>query len=363
MTLYEVDVSSNNSVAAATTEGAGVTIVKATQGNWYVNPSCNAQYAAAKAKGNLLGLYHYAEGGDPVAEADYFINNIKNYVGEAVLALDWESGSNKAWGNKDWALKFVNRVHDTTGVYPLVYVQASAISQVASTAPYSGLWVAAYPYKPGTNSMWDEFTDQAKLNYSIAPWEAYTIWQYTSSNGKLDRGIVNVDANGWKKLANPSAKPSTTPAAVKPAPQPAQPAANWVADNETYTLKTAVNLRTGASTGASVIATLPAGTTVKTDQAIIQGGYRWVRQPRVGGYGYLATGPANNTLEFVSMGTTSRAIAKGDTVRVTKAVDTSGNKLMVSGTYTVTQLDGSRAVISKGGVVVAAINVGNLALA
>jgi LysM repeat protein len=50
---------------------------------------------------------------------------------------------------------------------------------------------------------------------------------------------------------------------------------------------------------------LPAGTTVKTDQAIIKGGYRWVRQPRFYGYGYgyLATGPTSNTLEYVKSGT------------------------------------------------------------
>jgi LysM repeat protein len=48
---------------------------------------------------------------------------------------------------------------------------------------------------------------------------------------------------------------------------------------------------------------LPARTKVKTDQAIIKGGYRWVRQPRFNGYGYLATGPTSNTLEYVNSGT------------------------------------------------------------
>lgn len=64
---------------------------------------------------------------------------------------------------------------------------------------------------------------------------------------------------------------------------------------KTYTLKTAVKLRTGASTSG----VLSAGQTVKTDRAIIKGGYRWVRQPRSNGYGYMATGPVGNTLEYV----------------------------------------------------------------
>lgn len=44
----------------------------------------------------------------------------------------------------------------------------------------------------------------------------------------------------------------------------------------------------------------PAGGTSKTDQAIIQGEYRRVRQPRSNGYAYnMATGPTSNTLEYV----------------------------------------------------------------
>ena len=48
--------------------------------------------------GKLLGIYHYAGGGDPVAEADYFYTQTKNYVGEAVPALDWEEYKNPKFG-------------------------------------------------------------------------------------------------------------------------------------------------------------------------------------------------------------------------------------------------------------------------
>ncbi|KLD59792.1 hypothetical protein WP50_15500 [Lactiplantibacillus plantarum] len=58
--------------------------------------------------------------------------------------------------------------------------------------------------------------------------------------------------------------------------------AKWVKEKKTYTLKTAVKLHTSTSTSSNTIAILPAGTTVKTDQAIIKGGYRWVRQPLAG---------------------------------------------------------------------------------
>ncbi|WP_225441588.1 SH3 domain-containing protein [Lactiplantibacillus pentosus] len=115
----------------------------------------------------------------------------------------------------------------------------------------------------------------------------HTVW----ANG-VDLDVFYGDKAAWDKYAK--ATKSSKPASK---PKPAGP--KWVKETKTYTLKTAVKLRTGASTASSFIAVLPAGSTVKTDQAIIQGGYRWVRQPRSNGYGYLATGPANNTLEYM----------------------------------------------------------------
>ncbi|GGI63608.1 GH25 family lysozyme [Limosilactobacillus caviae] len=97
--LKMVDVFSGSPRSFATLPETDITMVKATQGTGYVNPACNTDYANAKAAGKLLGLYHYCAGGNPIAEADYFINNIKNYVGEAVLAVDWEEYQNSSWGN------------------------------------------------------------------------------------------------------------------------------------------------------------------------------------------------------------------------------------------------------------------------
>ena len=60
--------------------------------------------------------------------------------------------------------------------------------------------------------------------------------------------------------------------------------------------------------------------------------------------------------------TTSKpaAFKVGQTVKVKKAVDTAGRALKVSGTYKISELKGTRAVITKGGVVVAAISTNNL---
>lgn len=217
MALKFIDVYSGSGVGLATEPNSQGTIVKATQGLGYVNPICNAQYSAAKKAGRLLGLYHYAGGNDAKKEAQYFINNIKNYVGEAVLVLDWESYQNKAYGNKNWALTFAKEVYRLTGVWPLIYASISALSQVANCASNCGLWVAGYPTN---NHSWTvpDFAAYCKRHgYSLSPWKSYTLWQFTG--GDMDRSVAAVDADGWKKIANPSGKASTSKPAT-PAEKP-----------------------------------------------------------------------------------------------------------------------------------------------
>ena len=116
MTMYSVDVYSGSSDSIIQDSHAQAVIVKATQGTGYVNPKCNHQVELAKSLGKKLGYYHYAGGGDPVAEADYFINNISGYVGTGMLIVDWEGYQNSAFGNTTWVRRFVDRVHDRTGV-------------------------------------------------------------------------------------------------------------------------------------------------------------------------------------------------------------------------------------------------------
>lgn len=202
MTLNGIDIASYQAGLNAGTIDADFVIVKATQGTSYVNPYCDKHYQQAKAAGKLLGVYHYAGGGDPKAEADYFLSNIQGYIKEAILCLDWESADNARWGNSDaeWVKTWCDYVYDKTGVRPIVYVQASAISRLSGIGDY-GLWVAQYANNEPTG-------------YQEHPWneDAYTcaIRQYTSSgrlagyNGNLDLDIAYMDATAWHKYANPS---------------------------------------------------------------------------------------------------------------------------------------------------------------
>lgn len=187
-------------------------IVKATQGTSYINPICDSLYQAAKSAGKLLGVYHYASGGSATAEADFFLDNIQGYIGEAMLVLDWESGENAQWGNTNWCKEFCDRVYARTGINPVVYVQNSAVEQVANLTD-NGLWIAQY-------------ADNNTMGWVESPWNTITVnhimHQYTSTgriygwDGPLDLSLFFGDENAWRAYAGATGQPVPTP---QPQPQ------------------------------------------------------------------------------------------------------------------------------------------------
>ncbi|MQB68492.1 endolysin [Lactobacillus reuteri] len=75
----------------------------------------------------------------------------------------------------------------------------------------------------------------------------------------------------------------------------------WHSERGTFTASTWINLRWGARTTSSRIATLAPGSQIKYDAWSNHGGYVWVRQPRAhGDYAYLAVRNANTHQPFGS---------------------------------------------------------------
>lgn len=295
MPLYTVDVYSGSSDSIIRDPHADGVIVKATQGTGYVNPRCNHQWELAGQLGKLRGLYHYAGGGNPVSEAQFFINNIRNYVGQGVLILDWESYQNASWGNTNWARQFVDEVHRLTGVWPLIYVQESALWQVANCASDCGVWVAKY-----ASMTWYSWA-LPNMNVSSGAFKYLTGWQFTG--GDMDRSIFYLTKEAWQKIADPTGNVKPAPApAPKPAPkqEPAHEApstANWVdalgdrwyEQHGTFISNCWLHLRWGARVSSAPIGVLPPGSVIKYDAYHRAGDFVWLRQPRGNGqYGYIA---------------------------------------------------------------------------
>ena len=195
--LRVVDVASHQAGIVTGALDCDAVICKATEGTGYVNPYCDEHYQSAKAAGKLLGVYHYASGGNPEAEAEFFINNVRGYLYEAILVLDWESGDNAAWGDSSWVARFCAHIVALTGINPMIYVQRSAANQCVGLGDY-GIWLAEYPDYAARG--WDAYYPP---NYS----GDYAMHQFTSSgdisgwSGPLDLSLFFGDENAWKAYA------------------------------------------------------------------------------------------------------------------------------------------------------------------
>lgn len=179
---------------------ADFVITKATQGKSYVNPDCDRVVQACKRLGKCWGFYHYIDGSSVEGEAQFFVNNCKNYFGEGVPCLDWESVQNSAWGNNDYLQRLVASVIELTGVPPLIYASASVYPWTIAKANNCGAWVAQYANNDHTG-------------YQSKPWNegTYTcvIRQYSSNgrlsgySGALDLNKAYITPEQWGKYANP----------------------------------------------------------------------------------------------------------------------------------------------------------------
>lgn len=182
--------------ADAVTEGDFI-ILKATEGAGYVDPTCDTKYQLNKQAGKLLGVYHFARPdlNDALSEARFFVDNIRGYLNEALLALDWEQPGTQ--NNVAWAKAWLDEVYRLTGVKPLIYMSASVVNaydwSVVADADY-GLWIAGYP---DLRSSWD----LPNFCYSTGAWKFYALWQFTNSHGSLDCDVFNGDAKAWRLYA------------------------------------------------------------------------------------------------------------------------------------------------------------------
>lgn len=222
MTLNGIDIASWQGNIDLTTVAADFVITKATEGTTYVNPFCDSRYQLAKKAGKLLGVYHYAKNGDPIAEANFFYNNIKGYVKEAVLFLDYEEGLTA--NSPGWCRKFLDRLKELTGVKGMLYTYEAMLKsqnwQTVKDGDY-GLWFASY----GANKTKHGYEQP---NAPTVPhWGSPAIYQYSSKTrlagygGDLDANVFYGDRETWAKYAGGSVPTKPNPS---PAPDPVKPA-------------------------------------------------------------------------------------------------------------------------------------------
>lgn len=188
--LNGIDISGWQSGIDVASVDADFVIVKATGGTSFVNPDFRRQADQTLASGKLLGLYHFAGDNNPGSweeEAAHFLSTVSDYVGRAVMVLDWEADATE-WPI-EWAENWLQRVADSTGSTPWFYSYSSYVnSHDCSSIARFPLWIAAYyaGYEPMG------YQDNPPLYGGTGAWPDKVCYQYSSTgdvggyDGRLD---------------------------------------------------------------------------------------------------------------------------------------------------------------------------------
>jgi GH25 family lysozyme M1 (1,4-beta-N-acetylmuramidase) len=126
----------------------------------------------AKALGLKWGAYHLARPGNPVGQANNFINFAKPGPDD-LLALDIEDDDPTKWMSLEDAEEFVRHVHRRLGRFPVLYTNGKTARHIAdnkykyrllSRLP---LWYARY--KPDIG-----------VHFPMGNWQGYALWQFSA---------------------------------------------------------------------------------------------------------------------------------------------------------------------------------------
>lgn len=205
--MYGIDISNWQAGLIPSALPIDFCICKATEGVGYTDPCCDGFVQDCIANDIPWGFYHFARENEPENEAEYFVNECKNYFGHGIPVLDYETSN---YNNVEWCERWLNRVHELTGIWPMIYLSASRCGEYENSWIHEkcGLWVAGYPYEI------TEWTQQ-QMPYNIYPWSFAAIWQFTSSlqleGWTLDGNVAYMDRVAWMKYAGVNDAPKPEP--------------------------------------------------------------------------------------------------------------------------------------------------------
>lgn len=190
-------------------------VLKATEGTYYQDPDFHVNRDNARAAGLIVLAYHFARNGDPVAEANYFLDFVGAFQHGEGYDLDWEVPGDAP----TFTLAFLTQCKARTGFNGGVYLNNYYLTNFDWTkvkASNFSLWYARY-------------NDTA--NDSPGTWLC-SMKQYTSTgsvpgvNGPVDKDVFYGDEAQLTSMGFQGKQPAPTP--IPPAPPKPKPATNPV---------------------------------------------------------------------------------------------------------------------------------------
>lgn len=193
--LHGIDISHHNTIKDPNKlfNAQDFIFMKATEGITFVDKKKDlyCETIDQLAPQVIKGFYHFArpeKGNAPEVEAQHFLNNIRKYKNNTLLALDVEAEALTFKNLDQWVERWCSYIIVNTGRAPLIYCSAAECKRFKGAAALGcGLWVAKWSDKKPTKTM-------------IKPWDFFAFWQY-DANGGLDKNYFNGSVEALKKYA------------------------------------------------------------------------------------------------------------------------------------------------------------------
>ncbi|MEM8749647.1 MAG: glycoside hydrolase family 25 protein [Pseudomonadota bacterium] len=150
------------------------------------NPLCRVKwrrYAAArelyhtrkhlaKELGLEWGAYHLARPGNPVGQAEHFLNFAEPEKDD-LIALDIEHNDPTKWMSLRDAEIFSRHIKMRTGRYPVLYTNHSTAKFIAANRD-------VYPLLSRLNLWYARYKSSVPGVFPMGHWKSYTLWQFSS---------------------------------------------------------------------------------------------------------------------------------------------------------------------------------------
>ncbi len=182
-----IDLSHHNQIQSfdlVKQDGILAVMFKATQGTSYTDPTFADNRSAARAAGLFTGAYHFGVGGDPVGQAEHFLEVAGK---DGLLVLDFENNSQGQSMSLLEAEQFVMYLHQATGRYPGLY-SGNTIKQALSDNNITD------PSQTVLSQCWLWLAQYASMPLLPKIWTQWTLWQYT--DGAAGNGPYTVNGVG-----------------------------------------------------------------------------------------------------------------------------------------------------------------------
>src|SRR5437763_13502198 len=125
----------------------------------------------AKRRGYRWGAYHYGKPGDPIKQADLFLETVKPEKDD-LIALDLESEDATRHMSFADARIFIKRVKEKTGRYPFVYANNEVAKAISTEFADDEVFVKTH--------LWYARFKRNVTDFPKATWKTYTLWQFSS---------------------------------------------------------------------------------------------------------------------------------------------------------------------------------------